>query len=185
MSSGKVNTSEAVIINQVEFVSPVFEPPCHQGFCEKPFEVWARKGCGRSSVMHPPGDRRGCSVLWASRTGKRGSLKKVFYWWILKTAAISELNYEINTREQWQKIKVIEYCRESYRNIKYFFYRNWLLTLYFKDDTLTKWIKAIFEKTIWKEASKPEFLKLAFFQLCEFRTPSSYMTDDWIQAKEA
>lgn len=58
MSSGKVNTSEAVIINQVEFVSPVFEPPCHQGFCEKPFEVWARKGCGRSSVMHPPGDRR-------------------------------------------------------------------------------------------------------------------------------
>lgn len=51
--SGNVNTSEAVITNQVELASPVFEPLDHQRFCEKSFDVWARKGCGRSSVMYP------------------------------------------------------------------------------------------------------------------------------------
>jgi len=62
-SSGKVNTSEALTINQVEFASHVFEPPGHKWFFEKPFEVWATKGCGRSSVMCPPGDRSGYPVL--------------------------------------------------------------------------------------------------------------------------
>lgn len=58
MLSGEVNSSEAVT-KQAEFASPLFEPPAHQWFCQKPLEVWARKGCGRSSVMRPPGDQRG------------------------------------------------------------------------------------------------------------------------------
>lgn len=123
------STHEAVIINQVEFASPVFEPQGHQWFCEKPFQVWARKDWGRSLAKCPPGELRGYSVLWASSTGECPSLKKGVYWRILNIAVISELHYEIYIREHWQKIKVIEYCRESYRNIKYFLYRNGLLIL--------------------------------------------------------
>lgn len=65
--------SDVIIINKIEFASPVSEALGHQWFCEKPFEVWARKGYGRSSITHPPADWRGYSVLWVSSTGKCAS----------------------------------------------------------------------------------------------------------------
>lgn len=174
MSSGNVNTREAVTINQAKFASPMFELLAHQWFCEKPFEVWATKDCGRSSVMHPPGDLRGYSVLWVSSTEKCVSLKQVFHWWILMTAAVSQLNYEINTREQWQKIKVIECCRESYRNTKYCLYRNGLLILqlYFKDNALNKRIKAIVEKILSEiRPVRQSFSNWTFFNSVNLRLP--------------
>lgn len=71
--------SDVIIINQIVFASPVFEALGQQWFCEKPLEVWARKGCGRSSVMRPPADWREYSVLWVSSTGKCASSKEGFF----------------------------------------------------------------------------------------------------------
>lgn len=74
MSPGKVNTSKAVSINQVEFASPVFANhlvtssflrSCSRFGLEKTQssteELW--KFSGRSSLMSPPGNHRGYSVL--------------------------------------------------------------------------------------------------------------------------
>lgn len=74
MSPGKVNTSKAVMINQVEFASPVFAHhlvtrgfvrSCSRFELEKAQssteQLW--KFSGRSSIMGPPGDCRGYSVL--------------------------------------------------------------------------------------------------------------------------
>lgn len=74
MLSGKVNTSKAVAINQSEFASPVFAhhlvtsgfvKSCSRFGLKKAQssteELW--KFSGRSSIMGPPGDCRGYSVL--------------------------------------------------------------------------------------------------------------------------
>lgn len=89
MSPGKVNTRKAVAINQVEPASPVFANSlvtsvfvrsCSRFGLEKAQgsteEFW--KFSGRSSIMVPPGDHRGYSVLWVSSTGICPSSKKGF-----------------------------------------------------------------------------------------------------------
>lgn len=74
MSPGKVSTSKAVAINQVEFASPVFANPlvtsgfarsCSGFGLEKAQSSTEelRKFGRRSSIMVPPGDHRGYSLL--------------------------------------------------------------------------------------------------------------------------
>lgn len=87
--------------------------------------------------------------------------------------------------KQWQKIKVIEHCRESYGDINVFV-QKWITyssALYFKDNALQKWIKAIFQKILSERTPISQFLKMTFFWFGEFRNPSSDMTK-WLNLGE-